>query len=187
MKTLRYILFIIAALFGISAIPIPCTIVQISKNMAELANMRDVVKAICVFQENNNRLPDNNELSKLSHSLPGYSGCTINYDIQTMPEAIDGQQIANWPASNAWMITYWKGEWNERYTSWNNKYSLEDKLTWRYYWKPFWDAYKYFPLISVILFVLGIMIKTKPNNRPIPYGLSVTPPAEQASRRTPDS
>jgi hypothetical protein len=102
---------------------------QAAKNKTVLADMKDRVSAVQAFASKEGRLPDRKEFTNLIASLP-VRFTTFDYQLsdarETTPVKIEGLQT--WP-KGGWVLYFWRGEWFEWYSSWNDHYSLADQVT----------------------------------------------------------
>ncbi len=157
---LRVIFFIIAAVFAFLSLMIPGAFSQVQKNKMLLADMKDVVTAINSFKEKVGRLPTDDELSKIEDSLPRrYS---LRYDFNFgPPPSQPGEDYPEKALNGGWIIWYWRGEWSEFYSSWDNHYSLEDQVSPSSFYGPFIWA----PVASVIFLGLAFLPALKRPNK----------------------
>ena len=117
-----------------------------------LADMRDVVAAIKSFQQRSGRLPTDAELSKIEDALP--RRYPLKYDFCFgAPPSQPGENYPSEAKNGGWMIWYWRGEWSEFYSSWDDHYSLEDQADfWRFCGPLIWA-----PPTAAAFFVLGFI------------------------------
>ena len=118
---------------------------QINKNQKILADMKDRVVAIRGFQKDRERLPTKNELKSISSSLP-LRYTTYDYELQTSSKGMLSR--TNWPQSGGWALSFWREEWTEYYTSWNEEYSLTQKASWWGFCGPLLVC----PVVGALLF-----------------------------------
>ena len=148
-KTARITILILAVLFALIAAlgafgPLTHK-TQNAKNLLVLADMKDRVQGVREFQRQNARLPSNEEIAVLSSALP-VRHFRYQYQIETSPISHDRDFPKNWPAAGGWVLSFWRGEWREYYSSWDDRYTLSTQLT-------AWDDYG-FPLVVAIGLVL---------------------------------
>ena len=142
----RYSIILISiALGGLSCLLLLMSWKQINKNQKVLADMKDRVVAIRGFQKDHERLPTKNELEGISRSLP-VRYTAYDYELQTSSNGM--LSITNWPQSGGWALSFWRGEWTEYYTSWNEEYSLTQQASW---W-GFCGPLLFCPVVAVLLF-----------------------------------
>ena len=168
-KSARVMILLLAALFGLFAVLAafgPLTHkTQNAKNLVVLADMKDRVQAVREFQRQNARLPSNQEIAALSSVLP-IRYFRYEYQIETSPISRDPDFPKNWPTAGGWVLSFWRGEWKEYYSSWDDRYTLSTPLT-------LCDGYG-FPLAVAIGLVLMSRLsflqnrKKEPNQAPEP-------------------
>jgi hypothetical protein len=125
-RAMRNLLFSLGILFsGLSLVVLFLSAPQISKNRLDLLDMRACIEAVKGFQKERHRLPGGEEFRILSASLPSRN----EYWLATTPEECAIQMPGGWKAGG-WAMWYWRGEWNEYYSSWNDFYSLTDQASW---------------------------------------------------------
>lgn len=148
-KAARITILLLAALFGLVAALAafgPLTHkTQNAKNLVVLADMKDRVQVVREFQRKNERLPSKEELAALSSALP-VRYFRYDYQIETSKVSHDPDYPHNWPATGGWVLMFWRGEWWEYYSSWDDRYTLSKQLT-------AWDNYG-FPVAVAIGLVL---------------------------------
>src|SRR4030095_8756336 len=112
---------------------------QIFKDNLVLADMRDRVVAVREFQSKEGRLPSETELADISSKqLRRYHD--YDYRISTFTKQFsDSRFQKQWPASGGCVLSFCRGEWNEYYTSWDDRYTLLDGLSILSY-RTFWLA-----------------------------------------------
>jgi hypothetical protein len=121
---------------------------QIAKNRLVLADMQDRVSAIEGFQSREGRLPTAGELASMSQTLP-VRYLQYDYELQTRPGGgIDSDYPQGWPASGGWILSFWRGEWTEYYSSWDRHYTLADQLSW---WAFSWPGVVGFGIAAGLL------------------------------------
>lgn len=138
-----------ACILGVMFLPIPLTEVQVSKNRAELANMVDCVRAVQAFHERTSRFPTHEELLQISATLPDRYGYHPEYWLDTSPRE----------NTNGWVLSFWRGEDDARYTSWNNYYTLTEQLSWRPFWGPLWWPLVCAGVCSIVLFIIAFALR----------------------------
>jgi hypothetical protein len=141
----------LSVVFGFIALPIPLTEVQVSKNRAQLKNMKDRVEAVKDFYENSSRFPTNEELRQISQTLPDRYGLNPDYWLDTSPEE----------HNDGWELSFWRGDDKPRYTSWDNHYTLSESLSWRVFWGPLWWPLISSGLLSLVLLLMGLLLKPR--------------------------
>jgi hypothetical protein len=152
MKTkLQNRLFVVAAVLGVIALPIPLTEMQVSKNRAQLANMRDRVQAVRSFQKRASRFPTHEELMQISQTLPDRYGYHPTYWLDKSPDE----------NTHGWTLSFLRGEGAARYTSWDDHYTLSDQVLWRPFWGPLWWPLISSGLSSILLFAFAFALKIK--------------------------
>ena len=135
---------------------------QNAKNFIVLADMKERVEAVREFQRQKARLPTDEELAALSSALPVRLH-RYEYHIEASKGSSDPDYPQNWPATGGWVLSFWRGEWWEYYSSWDDRYTLSKQLT-------AWDGYG-FPLAVAIGLVLVSRVgflqdrKKQPNKR----------------------
>jgi type II secretory pathway pseudopilin PulG len=149
-RVVRYLLIALAVLLCLISLIIPLGSMQVSKNSRELSDMKECVQAVEHFNRENGRLPTSKELEQLSAGLSS-THRTHQYEITT--SSWDFSEISNtiWSSSGGWAIYYWRGEWYEYYTSWNNLYSLSKNAS---LW-GFFGPTLFLPVIAVFLFYIS--------------------------------
>ncbi|MCX7008286.1 MAG: hypothetical protein NTY53_13740, partial [Kiritimatiellaeota bacterium] len=155
---LRQVLIAVASILGVIWIPIPFTAVQIYYNREELANMQDRVQAVQEFQVRHLRLPDQQELNRLSEGLPDRLGFHRNYCIRESPP-LSGSGVvgfpSGWPVAGGWALEFSRGESRDYYSSWDNHYTLTGQLSWRVFWGPLWWPLQCAGIGSILLFAIA--------------------------------
>ena len=145
----RSILLALAIIFGFISALIPFTGGQIQKNRLLLADMRDRVDAVREFHTRNLRLPTQREFTPLSASLPARSHL-YDYQINQSGSSNDPFAPRESPYAGGWTLSIWRGEWNDFYSSWDNRYTLSDRLSYR----AFWGWLLWSPLLAIGLLFL---------------------------------
>jgi hypothetical protein len=166
MKTaIRIILMVLTVLFGLVSLFIPLSSSQVAKNKNLLADMQDCVRAIKEFEKKFGRLPTEEELGKIEDSLPRSYSLRYGFRFGVPPSQRDMSYPKARPESEGWMIWYWRGEWSEYYSSWDDHYSLEEQASWWGFCGPLLFA----PVIAVGFFALRslrVLRKEGPNKPP---------------------
>lgn len=144
----RYILLLLAIVFSGLSCLLLLSAKQISKNRLELADMRDRVGAVRRFQTEQGRLPNDKEFRTLCTSLP-VRYFSFQYYIASKPEDCTIQIPEGWK-SGGWVMWYWRGEWFEHYSSWDDYYTLAEQASW---W-GFCGIMVFFPFIALLSFAL---------------------------------
>ena len=147
---LRFVFLTLAVLFSLMSLLIPLSASQIAKNKMLLADMRDCVRSIKEFEKNFGRLPSEEELGKIEDSLPRRYSLRYGFRFGAPPSQTDMSYPKARPESEGWMIWYWRGEWSEYYSSWDDHYSLEHQASWWGFFGPLLFA----PLGAVIFFCI---------------------------------
>jgi hypothetical protein len=132
---LRIALFVLAAACGLISLMIPASFSQVRKNKMLLADIRDIVVAIKTFNLANGRLPTDDELSKIEDSVPRRYSLKYNFRFGA-PPAQAGEHYPTEEKARGWMIWYWRGEWSEFYSSWDDHYSIETQTNVWAFCKP---------------------------------------------------
>jgi len=102
---------------------------QIHKNRLVLADMQDRVAAVEKFESKSNRLPTREEFPGLLTDLP-VRNHAYNYEFASSSNDCPFNVPGGWPQTSGWAIYFWRGEWEEFYTSWNKHYTLTEQSTW---------------------------------------------------------
>jgi len=145
-RIIQFVFIVLTAISGLLSLMVLGTAQQISKNRGELADMKDRVQAIQDFHNRNSRFPSHEELKQLSDSLrTRWYRKEYYLDISPRENTRTGYP-SNWPATGGWVLSFWRGEWDEYYSSWDDHYTLADKLSWWYYNGPL--------MFSPLLFLL---------------------------------
>lgn len=131
---------------------------QNAKNLLVLADMKDRVQAVRDFQRQNARFPDKEELAHLSRALP-VRYHLYDYYLSFSPLSGDREYPKGWPSAGGWVLCFWRGEWSEYYSSWDDRYSLSVQLT-------AWDDYGFALSVSIVLFLLSRMPFLRKTNIP---------------------
>jgi hypothetical protein len=147
---------------------------QNAKNLLVLADMKDRVQAVREFQRQNERLPSKEELAGLSSALP-VRYFRYDYYIETSKVSHDPDYPQDWPATGGWVLSFWRGEWWEYYSSWDDRYTLSKQLT-------AWDGYG-FPLAVAIGLVLLSRVSFLQNRKKQPPNKRTTDNSEAAPLR----
>ena len=118
-----------ASLVLISSLLFLGTFTQNEKDQAVFADMKDRVAAVRTFTAREGRLPNDIEFSSLIASLP-VRYYRYDYKLSDSPEktslAIEG---LGKESKGGWVLYFWRGEWHEWYSSWNDHYSLANRST----------------------------------------------------------
>jgi hypothetical protein len=149
---LRVVFILVAIIFAFFSLIIPGAFSQVQKNKMLLADMKDAVTAIKQFKEKTGHLPTDHELSKIEDSLPRRYSLRYNFSFGPPPSQ-PGQNYPEKALNDGWIISYWRGEWSEYYSSWDNHYSLEDQLSPSDFYGPFIWA----PVASLMFFSLAFL------------------------------
>jgi hypothetical protein len=107
--------------------------------------MRAVVRSVREFKAKAGRLPTNEDLYQLSGYYFG------------QPPPSPGAPELHVPPGG-WIIWYWRGEWPEYYTSWDDHYSLEEGLSLWGFCRPL----TFMPVAAVLCFVFSFVFRTEP-------------------------
>lgn len=161
-KGYRYLITTCALILGLLSILVIATVMQFAKNYVELASMKNCVRAVREFEKHYTRLPTNEELTQISKTLPDL-GYRVECNIQTSRNAYDDRSPTNWPKSGGWVLLYWRGSWNEYYSSWDDHYTLADAMSFKYYWGPF----RFAPLLCVLLLAISYALRERSVAAPI--------------------
>jgi hypothetical protein len=161
-KGYRYLITTYAFMLGLLSVLVIATIMQFANNYGELVSMKNCVRAVREFEKHNTRLPTNEELTRISKTLPDW-GYRVECNIQTSRNAYDDRSPANWPKSGGWVLSYWRGSWNEYYSSWDDHYTLADAMSFKYYWGPF----RFAPLLCVLLLAISCALRERSVAAPI--------------------
>lgn len=155
-KAFRYVITIYASFLGLLSIMIVATVFQFANNYLELKSMRNCARAVRDFEKSNARLPTYEEMSQINQALPDY-GYKVDCNIVTERNENDDRAPKNWPKSGGWVLSHWRGSWNEYYSSWDDHYTLADTLSFEYYWGPLCFA----PLLFGLLLALNVALREK--------------------------
>ena len=145
---IRYLFLSIAIVFsGISLLVLLVSGKQISQNRLELADMQDRVEAVKKFQKEQGHLPTDDELRVLPSCLPiRHFGNEYRVASNSRDCAIKIPE--EWPKSGGWVMWFWRGEWHEYYSSWNNHYTLAEQASW---W-GFCGVLLFLPVVAISFF-----------------------------------
>jgi hypothetical protein len=119
---------------------------QIRKNKIALSDMQAVVQRIREFKTRAGRLPTEEELHHL-----GASGFRFGAPPRGSAPELHAQP-------GGWIIWYWRGEWSEYYTSWDDHYSLEEGISLMSFCGPFF----FLPAAAALCLVLSFALKSEP-------------------------
>ena len=161
-KAIRIILLVLAVIFGLVSLLIPLSSSQVSKNKKLLADMQDCVREVREFEKKFGSLPTEEELGKIEDSLPRRYSLRYGFRFGAPPSQPGMIYPKAKPESEGWMIWYWRGEWSEYYSSWDDHYSLEEQASWWGFCGPLLFA----PVISagfLALRSLRVLRKQGPN------------------------
>jgi hypothetical protein len=137
---------------------------------------REAVNFVRTWRRSEGRLPNSDEFAAWASKLPEEpnSAKDMQYSLNDFPQEV----IAKFgrPSGEAYLLTYWRGEWDEYYASWTDTSSL------------IFDTSKYFMLGSRWLdlfafcfvgfaLVGAAFVAWPPNNAMQRSALVVTPPA----------
>ena len=147
----RLTLFALAGLCGLISLLILASVNQVNKNEMLLTDVRSIVAAIYAFKQTNDRLPTVSELSTLEDSVPRRYPLKYNFKFG-VPPSQPGENYPTQLKAGEWIIWYWRGEWSEYYSSWDNHYSLEEQTDLWNFCKPILWA----PFATIALIGLGI-------------------------------
>lgn len=101
---------------------------QVEKNKLVFADFKDRVSAVRVFIRDVGRLPGESELAEITAALP-VREFKYKYELADSPEKmVHINKLGNWP-KGGWALYFWRGEWHEWYSSWNDHYYMEDQLS----------------------------------------------------------
>ena len=182
MKTaIRVLLLVLAVFFGLVSLLIPLSSSQVAKNKKLLADMQDCVRAIKDFEKKSGWLPTQEELGKIEDSLPRRYSLRYGFRFGAPPSQPDMSYPKDRPLSEGWMIWYWRGEWSEYYSSWDDHYSLDEQASWRGFCGPLLFA----PLVAAAFLALRMipaLRKEEPNQT-----LQRTPDTKPVSSAESDS
>ena len=167
-KSLRYVITIYAAIFGVLSVCVPASVLMIIDHSAQLSNMEGHVKAVREYQTRNSRLPTHEELSNFPSSLSDRIGYRKDYFVSAEPTKAGGACFANCLASERWTMSYWDGHRSVGFTSWNNHYDLADEVA-------FCWPLLFFPLVSLALFSLSYALSESGKSRDFLASLLLDP------------
>jgi hypothetical protein len=122
----------LAVVFALLALPIPHSASQVRKNRTLLADMQDAVNAIKQFQRDSGRLPNAEELTEIEKRLPRRYSLPYAFHFGAPPAGPE-EHLPSEARNGGWILWYWRGEWAEWYTSWDDHYSLAEQTSlWRF-------------------------------------------------------
>ena len=150
---LRVILILLGMIFAFGSLLIPASFKQVRKNQMLLSDMQDMVHAIQSFKSKTMRLPNEDELSKIEDSIPRRYSLRYHFHFGVPPSQPDDKYPKE-PKDGGWILWYWRGEWSEYYSSWNDHYSLKDQLSPSDFYGPLIWA----PIISTVCFGLAAFL-----------------------------
>jgi len=103
---------------------------QINKNRLQLAEMQECVGKVEAFRSQNHRLPTKEEFHGILAGLARHNVSLGEFELSSTPQDCPIQVPGGWPNASGWVMYYWRGEWYEYYTSWNNRYTLTEQASW---------------------------------------------------------